>query len=415
MMAPNQASSSSPPSSRRASFDANAPEAVSSPILMGASVANASDEPATVCNVNSPNEYVSVDLDDDIELLPEDLSCPNAFCRWLTTHSARFGAVLEHMARAGQGLYGAVNPVLILQAKIGGANSLAANYGTWAQSGLQINIISRGINYRHPIIQLFVHNEAGFSADAGAMGLLNTGINLVPDANGVYSTSYMVENVQRIDASRHLIESSAVNFGASLNVGYDSSAQRFWQGRRGIAAGILTTGAQVAGSVLGWLAGNAIDTANEAAAGLAAATMPSSTSSAPSMSMSSFTSMQPEQAGHRVFRFADLMTSFGAFLATNGMVNALTSTRMLSPTSTLHMSEVTIGLGEMLLNIPICGTREVLTLAALPRFNLTRGQFDQMDPTSLVANVRALPRCGAFEQDADEENDDDSVINQTPL
>ncbi|MGL4825924.1 MAG: hypothetical protein ACRC24_00225 [Vibrionaceae bacterium] len=317
------------------------------------------------------------------------------------------------MARAGQGLYGTVNPILILQAKIGSANSLAPSYGTWAQSGFQINIISRGLNYRYPIIQMFVHNEAGFATEVGAMGVLNTGINLVPDENGVYGASYMVENVQRIDTGCQLTEDSHLGLNVNASVGYDSLAQNYWQGRRGIAAGILTTGAQVAGSVLGWLAGNAIDTANEAAAGLAAATMPSSTSSAPSTSMSSFTSMQPEQAGHRVFRFTDLMTSFGAFLATNGMVNALTSTRVLSPTSTLHMSEVTVGFGETFLNIPIAGTNETFTLVALPRFNLTRGEFNQMDPSPLVANVRAQQRRDDPEQ-GDSENSG-NIIDQTPF
>ncbi|MGL5407422.1 MAG: hypothetical protein ACRDAP_01585, partial [Shewanella sp.] len=304
---------------------------------------------------------------------------------------------------------------LILQAKFGSTNSLSSSYGTWAQSGFQINVISRGLNYRYPIFQLFVHNEMGFFAEAGAMGVLNTGINLVPNENGEYSASYMVENVQRVDTSWPLAQSrtAGINVDSNVSIGYDSLDHSYWQGARGIAAGVLTTGAQIIGSVLGGLAGHAIDTANEVIAGVADATSVPTTSSAASSTISNFTSAAP--TAPRVFRFTDLMTSAGAFLATNGMVNALTATRVLSPTSTLHMSEVTLGVGDTFLNIPIGETGETLTLTALPRFNLTRGEFNQMAPTPLVANSRAQPPRNDVEQSDDQNGDDVVVMNQTAL
>ncbi len=301
---------------------------------------------------------------------------------WFTENIQCIAQALEKIKEMVNATYSAVNPVLILQCKIGSSNAFTGGMASWAQNGFQINLVSRGVQFKKPIIQVLLHNEAGVAKGVGGMMVNNVGFSFSPNEQGEYESSFIVEDVQRVEYGDSLsqLSNDHVQFNVNGSIGVDHVNHRCWSGRKKYAAGFITAAAQTAGTVAGWMAGAAIDAANEAAGMINDATMasPLSTTLSPSDGSSS-----------RPYVLADLFGAVGGIFATRAAAGAMASTNALSPTSTLDMTEVTFGTGELFFQVPINGTGQSLHLVALPRINLTEIAQKNLSPQPITPN----PNC----------------------
>lgn len=348
-------------------------------------------------NVQEIPESNSAVIPEKIEPPETNQSVSAQFKSWVELHIDALADKCQFIYQQLSDTYGTINPLLILQCKVGSSTHLGAlgsqPVSGWAQNGFQMNLISRGINFcsEKPIIQLFLHNEMGISCVASGMNVLNTGICLVPNANGHYSvkrTSFITEEVHRLDygdaAFQHSAESQQIALKGS--VGLDVLEHHYWTERNKWLAGPAIMAAQAGGTALGWFAGSFLDAAVGPLTGLGNATTSSViTTSNPSFSISAMDQRQAK------YQWGDLGASLGGIYAAKCIIGVMKSTPCLAPENTLSMKELTFGFPECGFEMPL-SNGQTLYLMAFPRFNLTSINKNTLTNETVVANARVTKK-----------------------
>ena len=88
--------------------------------------------------------------------------------------------------------------------------------------------------------------------------------------------------------------------------------------------------------------------------------------------------------------YADLLTNFGGMLGAQLAAGTLQSIPQTAPDTILAMRERTLGVADTFFNIPIGGGRNI-TVAAMPRFNLTDLNLIAQSNERVRANNRGIP------------------------
>lgn len=323
----------------------------------------------------------------------------DSFKTWIEQHLDKIAEESLFLFNSLSGAYQALNPILILQCKIGSASvvgSLGASpVNIWAQHGFQINVIFRGINFleKRPIMQFFLHNEMGLACEAAGMSILNTGLCFEPGSDERYhfsNISFMTEEVHRVEYGGAMAQRSSEGIKMSFNgsVGLDVLEHNYWKGsKKKWIAGALVTAAQTSGSVAGWLAGSFFESAAAPLAALEQAIIPTASVSS---TFSPFTSPAPSPVTSPVYQWADLGASFGGVLAAKGMLGFIKSTSSLAPKKTLSMSEVTFSATECAFEMPL-GIGETLYIMAFLRCNLTGITENTPSYIPVLPNPRFTP------------------------
>ena len=311
---------------------------------------------------------------------------------WLEHNISAIGSHCQTAFNALPEIYQSINPILILQAKIGSSSTLGtireSSVEGWAQSGFQMNVISRGITAgdKKPIIQCLLHNEMGLASGVSGMTVLNTGLCFEPNGNEQYTaatTSFMTEEVHRIEHSGAMAEGGFYGINASLrgSVGADTVEHHYWdESSSRVAAGVAITTAQALGSGLGWIAGSLLDTASGPLGALNQAStpnIPTATSALPST----------QNLASSVYQWADLGASLGGAFGAKSMLGLMKSTNALVPSKTLSMKEITVGVAECSFEIPL-GNGENLYLMGFLRANSTSITLNTLSNSVLYPNPR---------------------------
>lgn len=345
------------------------------------------------------------------------------------------GSVLDSLQSACRQLYPTYNPILILQAKVGSGYSIgrfgdSADVNGWGQYGMQMNIISRGINAgdRRPIVQIFpLHTEAGVaSTNTAILTVQNLGMNYVPDAEDnypprpdlMYERVYRMEGATGIARQQHAISATqnsgslVVNSGA----GYDGIRQLYWNGStpvdpndpdkgtkpntKALVAGGMLAAAKVAGGVAGYVLGSIFKTTNEVitATSNLITDQPNASANAllneyaqnatiintPNSSNQTYQLFATgTQAGNGTIttdslrmtagaqapteqNWGHLGASLGSMAAGHIMAEALEATTLLRPDSSLSIKEFTIDSSNIFIDIPLTDGTN-FTIGVLPR------------------------------------------------